>query len=99
MKWLVNVCSIVVLMLLAACQIPSGVDVGGAVRDGIQAGVAAADRNQDGILTNREIKDSKNDPMFWTAIGGALLGLLGLNGARKAQRETDELYDRVNAKT
>lgn len=89
MKWLYSVC---LVLIFAACQ---GMDVGGAVRDGIRAGVEAADRNHDGMLTNREITDSKNDPMFWTAIGGALLGLLGLNGARKAQKETDELYDKI----
>lgn len=93
-------CASGVLLLLgcAACQLPNGADLGGAVRDGIAAGVAAADRNQDGVLTNREIKDSKSDPMFWTSIGGALLGILGLTGARRAQRDADELFDRAAGK-
>jgi hypothetical protein len=99
MKWLYTVC-LVLMACLAACQTPS--DVGTAVRDGIQAGVAAADRNRDGVLTNREITDSKNDPTFWIAIGGAVLGMLGLGGAAGAKRtankvevETDEQWDEL----
>ena len=101
MKWLYTVC-LVLIAFLAACQVPGGVDVGTAVRDGVKAGVEAADRNNDGVLTNREIRDSRNDPTFWLAIGGAVLGMLGLGGAAGASRkankveaETDEQWDEL----
>lgn len=101
MKWLYSVC-LVLIAFLAACQAPGGPDIGTAVRDGVKAGVEAADRNRDGVLTNQEIRDSKNDPTFWIAIGGALLGILGLGGAAGASRkankvevETDEQWDEL----
>ena len=87
MKWLYFCC----LALFVACQTPSNIDLGAVVRETAEA----VDRNHDGVVTKEEIRDSKNDPMFWTAIGGALLGLLGLNGARRAQRDTDELFDKL----
>lgn len=86
---------LLIASIFSACQLPNGADIGGAVRDGIAAGVQAADRNQDGILTNREIKDSKNDPMFWTTIGGAVIGLLGLLNAKRAQGETNEQWTEI----
>ena len=99
MKWLYNVC-LVMLAFLAACQTP--VDIGGAIRDGVKAGVTAVDRDQNGVITNREIKDSKNDPMTWIAVGSALLGILGLSGAagasriaKKVEAETDEQWDEL----
>lgn len=99
MKWLYHVC-LVLMAFLAACQVPA--DIGTAVREGVRSGVEAADRNRDGVLTNREIKDSKNDPTFWLAIGGALMGILGLGGAAGASRkankveaETDEQWDEL----
>jgi hypothetical protein len=101
MKWLYTVC-LVLMACLAACQTPGSIDIGGAVRDGIKAGVEAADRDNDGVITNRELKDSKNDPTFWIAIGGAVMGLLGLGGAAGAKRtankvevETDEQWDEL----
>lgn len=85
-------CACVLLFLLVAgCTVPE--QIGTAVRDGIAAGVAAVDRNNDGVITNRELQYSKNDPTFWIAIGSALLGILGIGASRRAQKDTDELYD------
>lgn len=96
---LLNVVAILCLLplIFSACQVPQNIDIGGAVREGVKAGVQAADKNQDGTLTHTEIRDSKNDPMFWLAIAGAVSGLLGMNGSRKAQQGVDELYDRSAA--
>ncbi len=95
MKWLLTVC---LALLLAACQLPNGapLDVGAVVRETVKA----VDRNDDGVVTNREIQDSKSDPNFWIAIGSALLGVLGLGTAgaarataKKVEAETDQQWD------
>jgi hypothetical protein len=105
MKWLYNVC-LVLLTIMAACQTPNGIDIGTAIRDSVKSGVEAADRDRNGTLTNREITDSKNDPMFWVSIAGALLGLFGVSkagtanvAAAKAQKEAEEAWEKAHAAT
>jgi hypothetical protein len=90
------------LLALVACQTPFPTE---AFRDAVESGVEAADRNHDGVLTNREIKDSESDPMFWVAIGSALLGIFGVGKATQAHglakhvaKETDEQWDILTAK-
>lgn len=91
----------ITISILAACGTMQPVDLSSVVRDA----VTAADRNTDGVLTNREVKDAKNDPNFWLAVGGGLLGLLGLAKgqsaerlARKVEVETDEQWDAMTKK-
>lgn len=93
------------LLTLTACQLPSGqpVDIGPVIRET----VATIDRNQDGLVTNRELKDSKNDPMAWITLVGGILGAFGLVTSQQAKSqaadakglakhvaaETDEQWD------
>ncbi len=96
-----NLIILIAALALAACGTLQPVDVGAVVRDA----VTAADRNSDGLLTNREVKDAKNDPNFWLTVGAGLLGILGLAKgqsaerlARKVEVETDEQWDALNKK-
>lgn len=80
------------VLFLPACQTPAG-SAGDRIAPTLERVADALDRNQDGQLTNREIRDSKNDPMVWLNVGGALLGLLGVAGATKANKSVDQLWD------
>ena len=88
------------MFFVAACQPFGGqpFDVTGVVKETVRA----VDRDQDGQVTNREIKDAKNDPNVYIAVGTALLGLLGLMRgqqahqlAAKVERETDEQWEKL----
>lgn len=89
------------LFLFAACMTgPDGkpaIDVAGIVKTATDA-VVAADKNADGQLSNRETKDFGENPLTWLTILGGLLGGAGYMGSRKAQKDADELFDRVTAK-
>ncbi len=89
------------LSLLAACQTPPNIDIGAVVRDTVEA----VDKNDDGVVTNRELKDSEGNVLLWTQIGTALLAVFGLTKAQQANglakhvaKETDEQWDALAKK-
>lgn len=95
MKWLYSVC---LVLIFAACQGMQPVDVSSIIAETAKA----VDRNNDGQVTNEEIRGVKNDPTFWIALGSGILSLLGLGGAAGASRkakqvevETDEQWDEL----
>ena len=85
-------------LFAAACGAFQPVDAAEVAREA----VAAADRDRDGQLSKDEIRQAKNDPMFWITFGTAILSVLGIGGAaaagRKARQveiETDQQWDEI----
>lgn len=99
MKWL----CLSVLLALAACISPQQQEhIGRIVTDT----VTHVDRDGDGRVSNRELKDSKNDIGMWVGIATGLIGLLtgtvgatrsgsAANLARKVESETDEQWEEL----
>jgi hypothetical protein len=85
-----------ILLSLASCTATSP-ELATKLTEALATAVSAADKNQDGALSNREVTDSKNDPSFWIALGGALLGLFGAAKGQQASKGVDQLYDATHA--
>lgn len=94
-----------IILAIVSC-LPScgalGGDAGQRSLDRIEQAANRMDRNQDGILTNREIKGSGGDIGLWVGLGSALLGLFGVGKAAAAtkaadlaQSHVDDLHDKV----
>lgn len=90
--------SVVALAILAACQIPAGQtpDIGAVVRDT----VAIVDKNADGSLSNREVKDAGKNTELWLLVGGlltsvfaAMRGQSAHNAIKHVGGEVDELWE------
>jgi hypothetical protein len=91
------------LLTLAACQMPDGrrFDAETAIKVATDAAIAA-DRDVDGRVSNRELKDAAGNPLNWIAVIGAILGAAGAASARtsskkvdKVEAETDEQWDEL----
>lgn len=91
------------LLILSACQMPDGsrVDTAAVVKAATDAAIAA-DRDVDGRVSNRELKDAASNPLNWIAVIGAILGAAGAASARtsskkvdKVEAETDEQWDEL----
>lgn len=87
-----KILTLFLFLLLTACMAPGGQ----AITDAVREGVAAADRDRDGQLSKDEIRQAKNDPMFWLTFGSAILSILGLGGAAAASRKTNKLETEVD---
>lgn len=74
----------VFVLTLAACQVPP--DVGARITETLDRVATTLDRDADGIITNREVKDSTNpnNPMNWVALIGGILGLIGVAKSQNA---------------
>jgi hypothetical protein len=93
--------ALLALLLFAACQVPPNVDIGAVIKDTVEA----VDKNDDGVITNREVKDSEGNVLLWTQIGTALLAVFGMakaqqaNGlAKQVETEIDQQWDALAKK-
>lgn len=82
----------VVLLFVAACRVPTDIDVGEVVR----ATVTAIDRDKDGALSKQELRDWKNDPLVWLSIVNAIATALGLAKAQSTHKELAEVKTEVD---
>jgi hypothetical protein len=99
-----NILLLALLPIAAACQVPGGqpnVDIGAVIRDTVDA----VDKNDDGVITNREAKDSQGNVVLWTTVATALLALFGAGKAAQAnslaakvEKETDEQWEALAKK-
>ena len=94
-----TICVLLPLLLILAAfsGCTTNPDLAGKLTDALTVAVSAADKNRDGTLSNSEVRDSKNDPGFWIAVGGALLGLFGLTKGQSAAKGVDELWNATHA--
>lgn len=85
------------LLTLAGCQLTP--ETSARVEDTLGRVATHLDRDQDGIITNPEVRGGidPNNPMNWLALLGTVAGLFGVTIGRKAQGQVDELYDRTHA--
>jgi hypothetical protein len=86
------------MLIAGACQPLQD----GAIKDAVRDGIAAADSDGDGTVSRKEIRDVKNDPMFWITIANSLAAMFGLAKANsaakqvaKVEHETDQQWDEI----